>query len=158
MKQRINPEYLWLVGAVLIFIVLLLVGYSIKKSMPHNDSFIVTVNSSCELQQGKCTTSLANGASVSLLLTPNTIRVLHPLLLKVVVEGINISTVNIDFRGISMDMGYNSLTLSKDQEGVFVGETILPACTHLEMKWEARILLSTEQGVIMAPFQFSSRK
>jgi zona occludens toxin (predicted ATPase) len=158
MKQQKKSEHLWTSGAILIFIVLLLVGYRLKDSISSSPSAIAPVNPSCDLHQGKCTTLLANGASVSLLLTPQTIRVLHPLSLNVVTDAINVSTINVDFRGIDMDMGYNRLTLSQEKKGSFVGETILPACIQAEMKWEARVLLNTKKGVIMVPFQFSTRK
>jgi hypothetical protein len=158
MKQQKKSEYLWAIGAILIFVVLVLIAYKVKDSSSHHYSSMATIDTSCDLQQGKCTTALANGASVSLLLTPHTIRVLHPLLLKVITDGINVSTVNIDFRGVGMDMGYNSVTLSKEKKDTFVGKTLLPACIHAEMNWEARVLLSTDQGIMMVPFQFSSRK
>lgn len=158
MKQQKKFEHLWISGAILIFVVLLLVGYRLKDSISSSPATIAAIDPSCDLHQGKCTTRLANGASVSLLLTPQTIRALHPLSLNVVTDAINVSTINVDFRGIDMDMGYNSLTLSKEKKGNFVGETILPACIHEEMKWEARVLLTTKKGVIMVPFQFSTKK
>jgi len=158
MKQQQKYEHLWTIGAILIFVVLLLIGYRLKDNLSPTLSTIASVDPSCDLGQGRCTTTLANGASVSLLLTPQTIRVLHPLSLNVITDGIKVSTVNVDFRGIDMDMGYNNLTLSKEKNGVFIGKTILPACLHAEMKWEARILLSTEKGIMMVPFQFSSKK
>jgi len=68
-------------------------------------------------------------------------------------EGADVSSVEVDFVGVGMNMGYNRPALNKIGEGQFTGEATLPVCVRRKMEWEARVLLHTPEGIIMAPFQ-----
>jgi hypothetical protein len=79
---------------------------------------------------------------------------MRPLHLEVVVEGAEASDVELDFRGVDMNMGLNRARLHGESDGVFEGEGMLPVCASGRMLWEARVLLQTERGLVAAPFRF----
>jgi hypothetical protein len=57
-----------------------------------------------------------------------------------------------------MDMGYNRSKLDKVDAAHFKGKAIIPVCVRSKMEWEARVLLYTDHGLIMAPFRFFTMK
>lgn len=153
-----TSEYLWTIVAVLGFVVILIFGYKIKASLSPQITATAERNASCDLRQGKCLSELPYGGTVSLLITPNTLPLLHPLSLTVEVAGVNVSTIEVDFIGIGMDMGYNRSKLDKVDAHHFKGKAVIPVCVRSKMEWEARVLLQTKKGVIMAPFRFYTLK
>ncbi len=159
--KTINKEkkfkHLWTIIAVLSFIILLVVGYKIKDSLSPAITTTATLDTSCDLRQGACLLKLPNGGQVSLSITPNNIPVLQPLELNVMINNIKASSIEVDFVGINMDMGYNRSKLKKIDEQHFKGNVIIPACVS-KMEWEARVLLQTDKGVSMAPFRFYTTK
>ena len=73
-------------------------------------------------------------------------------------DGVAVSKAEVDFTGIGMDMGYNRPTLEPITKTQFKGKAILPVCVRSKMDWEAKVLLQTERGLIMAPFRFFTLK
>jgi len=57
-----------------------------------------------------------------------------------------------------MEMGYNRPKLNAIDKINFKGQAILPVCVRSKMDWEARVLLKTDKGTIMAPFRFFTTK
>jgi len=153
-----KSEYLWTIGAILGFALLLVVGYKIKVSITPSIVATAPLDTSCDLRKGKCTTVFPTGEKISLSMTPNSIPVLRPLVLNVTIEGIDASNIEVDFIGIDMDMGYNRSKLNKINAGNFKGKVVIPACSHSRMEWEAQVLLHTSSGLIMAPFRFYTLK
>lgn len=116
------------------------------------------LDESCDLRKGACTSNLPTGGKVTFSINPNDIPILRPLQLKVEIEGVEASKVDVDFIGIGMEMGYNRPTLKAVDKTHYSGRAILPVCVRSKMDWEARILLHTEKGTIMAPFRFFTFK
>ena len=158
MNENNKSEHLWTIVAVLGFALLLVVGYKLKASMTPNITATTPLDKSCDLRKGKCSSELPTGGIVSFSITPNTIPILRPLELNVIVNGINVSKVEIDFIGIGMDMGYNHSNLDKKDASHFKGKAVIPVCVRSRMEWEARVLLHTDHGLIMAPFRFFTIK
>jgi len=157
-KKDNQSEPLWIIVAVLGFILLLVVGYKIKDSMSPSVFATGTLDKSCDLRQGKCLSKLPNGAQVSLTITPNSIPILRPLELNVTIDSIKVSAIEVDFVGIDMDMGYNRSKLDKVDQQHFRGKAVIPVCVRSKMEWEARVLLQTDNGLMMAPFRFHTIK
>lgn len=145
---------LWLVASVLLLIVLLVAGYKFKQGVITNIIATVALDKSCDLRKGACSLALPNGGKVNFAISPNDIPILRPLVLNVTSDGVQFSAVQVDFIGVDMDMGYNHSTLDKKDNNHFVGTAVIPVCVQSKMEWEARLLLQTDQGLIMAPFRF----
>ena len=110
----------------------------------------------CDLRQGACTARLPDGGEVRLELDPKTLPLLEPLRIAVDVEGLRALGVEVDFAGVDMNMGYNRPALAAEGTGRFVGTTVLPVCVRHRMDWEARVLVRTPEGVVAAPYRFST--
>ena len=168
---------LWLFVTLLSFAILLTLAYKFKGLLQPSVNMQESVDADCDLRKGACTTVLSTGGKVSFFINPIDIPLLKPLKLSVVLEGVDASKVEVDFVGIGMEMGYNRslLTRESDTSGSvlkFTGKAILPVCSLIKMKWQARVLLhkgsvfgdeigdgvSVENGVHLIPFQFFTIK
>ncbi|MCK5727184.1 MAG: hypothetical protein KAH22_10205 [Thiotrichaceae bacterium] len=158
MNQEKKPEPLWAIVAILGLIILLVIGYKLKISMAPNIIASATIDKACDLRKGACTSELPSGGKISFSMTPNTIPILRPLELNVITEGIEVSTIKVDLVGIDMDMGYNRPKLDRIDPHHFKGTMVIPVCVYSKMEWEARVLLNTNKGLIMAPFRFYTIK
>ncbi|MFZ1536414.1 MAG: hypothetical protein WAT23_03400 [Chromatiaceae bacterium] len=112
--------------------------------------------SSCDLRQGPCMGSLPAGGKVRFDIEPRSIPVLHPLNLTVRTEGLDVHAVEVDFAGTDMNMGYNRVQLEAVGPGDWQGQVTLPTCVRSRMKWEAKVLLATDLGLMAVPFRFDS--
>jgi len=153
-----NSFNLWTIIALLVLAILLAVSYKLKDFLKPGVTATAALDKSCDLRKGACTSTLPNGGKVTLSINPNDIPILRPLELKVETEGVKASEVEVDFIGIGMEMGYNRPKLAAKDSSHFKGRAILPVCVRSKMDWEARVLLHTDDGLIMAPFRFFTLK
>lgn len=119
---------------------------------------LATLDTGCDLGTGPCTAHFPNGGSVTLDLEPRGIPPLTKLRLAVFTQGIDATSVQIDFAGADMNMGYNRPTLAGVGPGRYRGEGMLPICVRDRMAWEARVLLETSEGLLAAPFRFETTR
>ncbi len=117
-----------------------------------------TANPACDLRAGPCISSLPGGGRISFSIVPETIPVLKPLTLEVKLDGLEASSVEVDFRGIDMNMGFNRSKLDPRGEGIYTGTGTIPVCIRDAMEWEARVLARTGKGLVAAPFRFITVK
>lgn len=115
----------------------------------------------CDLRAGPCRARFPDGGTVRLGIEPRSIPVVEPLQLSVQVEGIDASAVEVDFAGTDMEMGFNRVRLLPAPPpprggDVFVGQAMLPICVRSRMEWEAKVMLTTPQGLWVAPFRFET--
>ncbi len=149
---------LWTVIAFLTLILLLAVSYKLKDMLKPSIAARAELDDSCDLRKGPCSSKLPDGGTVSFSIAPNNIPILRPLKINVKVDGIDVSKVEVDFTGIGMDMGYNRPKLDSVGKQQFMGRAILPVCVRSKMDWEAKVLLETDRGLLMAPFRFFTHK
>ncbi len=76
--------------------------------------------------------------------------------LDVTITGEEVDSVEVDFAGVSMNMGFNRTHLEATDEGKFSGTITLPVCVRNRMDWEADVMLQTDMGIIVAPFRFET--
>jgi len=152
-NKRSNGLF-WAAGALLALTLGLSIYFNFKGVFEPQVIATLPVNSNCDLHAGGCRTNIPQGGSVNLTIEPRAIPLLKPLQLQVTTKDVDVSTIEIDFVGVGMNMGYNRPGLQKISEGQFTGEATLPVCVRRKMDWEARVLLHTPKGIIMAPFQF----
>ena len=117
-----------------------------------------TLDPACDLRAGPCMSSLPGGGRISFSIKPESIPVLKPLTLEVKLDGLEASSVEVDFRGIDMNMGFNRSKLDPLGEGVYTGTGTIPVCIRDAMEWEARVLTRTDAGLVAAPFRFITVK
>lgn len=149
---------LWTIVALLTLVLLLSVSYKLKDMLKPGIAASAKLDESCDLRKGACSSDLPGGGKVTFSIAPNDIPILRPLQLEVKVEGVDVSKTEVDFTGIGMDMGYNRPKLETVGKDHFLGKAILPVCVRSRMDWEARVLLQTDHGLIMAPFRFYTQK
>ncbi len=149
---------LWAIVSLLTLVLLLVVSYKLKDMLKPGVAATAELNESCDLRKGPCTTQLPGGGTVSFSISPKDIPILRPLKIEVKVEGAEVTEAEVDFTGIGMDMGYNRPKLEPVEKQYFMGKAILPVCVRSKMDWEAKVLLQTNRGLIMAPFRFFTKK
>lgn len=113
----------------------------------------------CDLLRERCAVRFATGSEVELDIRPRGIPTVHPLELRVTLEGFSESPqrVEIDFAGVDMAMGLNRTSLDLDAEsGAWIGQGMLPVCVRDRMTWEARVLVYQSDQLFAAPFRFVS--
>lgn len=153
-----TKQLLW--GGFAVVLIALTVVAVLKVWPLLNPEIVATapLDEGCDLRQGPCQARLATGESIEFAIEPRTIPVLQPLELQVRVAGLAARGVEVDFRGVDMNMGYNRPRLSAKSEGVFSGATVLPVCVRNRMLWEALVLVRTNKGIVAAPFRFETVK
>ena len=153
-----KSNHLWTIVALLTLVLLLVVSYKLKDMLKPSISATADLDKSCDLRKGACTSKLPDGGTVRFSITPNDIPILRPLKFEVSVDGVAVSNVEVDLTGMDMDMGYNRPKLKAQGNNQFLGKAIIPVCVRAKMDWEAKVLLQTDRGLIMAPFQFYTLK
>ena len=112
----------------------------------------------CDLRAGPCISPMPGGGSISFSIEPRTIPVIEPLQLQVEITGLNAESVEVDFSGTDMYMGFNRVKLKATGKGRFTGDGRIPVCVRDAMEWEAKVMVRTDQGLYIAPFRFITVK
>lgn len=155
-----NPTrtLLWVVA---IFLFAALSGVAFYRAWPLLNPEVTesaSTDPACDLRAGPCTSSLPGGGRIGLSITPESIPVLKPLALEVTLVGLDAGSVEVDFQGVDMNMGFNRSRLDPRGEGVYTGTATIPVCIRDAMEWEARVLARTDKGLVAAPFRFITVK
>lgn len=108
----------------------------------------------CNLHQGSCRATLPDGGVLELSIEPRPVPVVKPLSVAVTLSGIEARKIELDLAGRDMNMGYNRPILVMESPNHFVGGATLPVCITGKMAWKATVLVETDKGRIVAPFQF----
>ncbi len=112
----------------------------------------------CDLQQGPCPAVFPDGRRITLSILPRPVKGVTPLRLEVRTEGLDARSVEVDFRGLGMNMGHNRPRLKRDSKDRYSGPGMLSVCILERMFWEATVLADTDRGVIAAPFRFTTTR
>ena len=110
----------------------------------------------CDLLAGPSRQAVAGG-SVTFSIEPGSIPLMKTLGLEVATEGLDVRAATVEIRGLNMDMGLNRTPLSREADGSWKGETILPICSQRRMKWEAAVQLDAGQR-LEVPFAFHTTR
>ena len=145
---------LWALIGVLALAVCGVAAYKIWPLLNPEIAETASLDPGCDLRAGPCTVAFADGAKVSFGVEPREIPLVQPLRFAVRLEGVEVRSVEVDFQGVDMNMGYNRAKLETAGEGRFSGGGMLPVCVREVMEWEAKVLLETDRGLLAAPFRF----
>jgi hypothetical protein len=153
-EMSYGNRLLWLFAGLLLVLVC---GVAIYKAQPILFPKITqsaAVDPDCDLRTAPCISSLIDGARVRFEIEPREIPLVKPLQLQVLLEGLNADKVEVDFSGVDMNMGFNRVALHPGKKGEFIGKGMLPVCVRDAMEWEAKVLITTPQGLISVPYRF----
>jgi hypothetical protein len=150
-RQR---SWFFLLGAALFVALAALAVYRSWPLLFPSVTVAVSPDPGCDLSRAPCGTRLEDGASVRFSIMPRSIPVMKPLELEVVIDGMEVERVQVDFVGVDMDMGFNRVRLQSADDGRFIANAVLPVCVRRRMEWEARVLAQTDRGLISVPFRF----
>lgn len=114
----------------------------------------VVADSTCDLRTGPCVTTIAPAGRISFSIEPREIPIMKPLRLRVEVTDIDSRSVEVDFSGVDMNMGFNRVALERVGAGGYVGKAMLPVCIRDTMEWEAKVMVDTPQGLISVAYRF----
>ncbi len=153
-----DNRVLW---AILGLALLVLAAVAVYKAWPvlfPRAQLTLDIDPDCDLRAGPCGTQTPGGGKVSFSIEPRSIPVIQPLQLQVVTEQMKVSSVEVDFSGVDMYMGFNRVKLKAMGNGRFVGEGRIPVCVRDAMEWDAKVLMTTDRGLVTAPFRFITVK
>lgn len=155
--NKISNKSLLAVAALL---VVLLAGTVAEKLWPtlFAPESVALPLSTCDLQAGPCTAALPGGGNLSFAIAPRPIPVLRPLRLEATLSGAEAKSVEVDFTGVDMKMGFNRPALQASGAGRFSGEATLPICTASSMIWRATVLANVRGKLYAAPFEFTTTR
>lgn len=117
---------------------------------------VASLNTGCDLRRSPCEVDFRDGGRVLLDIRPVGIPPATPLRLRVELRGIRSESVEVDFVGVDMYMGFNRVGLVEESPGLYQGSGMIPVCVRDRMTWEARVLLRTPRGLLAAPFRFDT--
>ncbi len=152
-----------ILSVVLIGVLLSLAYYKNQQAQSQQVLLRLTVDQSCDLQKSDCSLKWAEG-EITLSITPRPIPLVKPLQIAVQLksrpeaETKQVQGVTVDFKGTTMNMGPNNVKLIESAPNTWTGSGMLPVCIRNQMEWQADVYLQTEQGIIIAPFIFITRK
>lgn len=149
----------WIFMVVLVSSFLLVVaGYWLSGRLQPEVILELSHDPACDLRQGSCVSSLPEGGKVTFGIEPRSLPVLKPLALSVTLDGVKARRVEANFNGVDMNMGLNHADLPTVGEGKFSGTITIPVCIRNSMEWEAKVLLYTQDGIIVTPYRFWTSK
>jgi len=93
-----SSNYLWTIIAILVLAILLAVSYKLKSFLKPSVIATAELDKSCDLRKGACSSKLPAGGKLTFSIDPNNIPILRPLQLKVEIEGVDASKVDVDFK------------------------------------------------------------
>lgn len=150
----------FILPVVILSIIILFIAavYIEKSSSPQATGLRSTFpyDTHCDLHLAPCVTSLPTGGKVQLSISPKNIPLVKPLHLEVKLTDIQADSVEVDFVGLNMNMGFNRPQLNAKGAGQFEGNGMLPVCIRRSMDWEARVLVNTDNGLLVVPYRFTT--
>lgn len=108
----------------------------------------------CDLNNSACSITLPDGTPFVIDILPRPIPALKPLQIEVLTDSERVKSVEVDFAGIDMKMGFNRPRLKPASAGHFVGQATLPVCITGKMGWDVTVLIETAQHLMALPLVF----
>jgi len=116
--------------------------------------FSATATPGCDLHTGPCAAAFDATRFIRLAIEPRTVVPSEPLRLLVDTAGFTATSVDVEFRGVDMNMGLIRHELLDTGGGSFTGDAVLPVCIRRRMSWQAIVTAHGANGVHQATFIF----
>ncbi|MCP3849682.1 MAG: hypothetical protein GY694_05525 [Gammaproteobacteria bacterium] len=162
MEKR-TPQML-ILSSFLIVVILAVGYYKVEMEKKNNIIAHLEADKSCDLQKTACQLKIPDGGDVTLSIEPRPIPLVKKFSINVQTKNVVTEAVSVDFKGTTMNMGPNNVSLKKaslksttqEPQGYiqFSGQGMLPVCIRNSMEWQADVYIQTDKGVIVAPFIF----
>lgn len=146
------------VSAVVLIAIVVIAAIQIWRQTSSNITATAPLDPACDLQKTPCEAVFPGGGQLIFSISPQPIKGLKPLQLQVQTEGLGVRSIAVDFRGIGMNMGFNRPSLARESAGRYSGSGVLSVCILERMAWEATVLVTTDKGVLAAPFRFETTR
>lgn len=156
MEKRTSP--MLIISGVLIIALLFAGYYKVEMAKKNNVIAQIEPDKSCDLQKTACSLKLPNGGKVTLDIQPRPIPLVQTINIQVNTEGIKAEAISVDFKGTTMNMGPNNVTLKSESPDSYSAQGMLPVCIRNFMEWQADVYIQTQQGIVIAPFVFVTKK
>ncbi len=113
----------------------------------------------CNLQEKPCTVLMPYGKEITFELSPRPVIMNQRIYTIVDANKHSLDTIQLDLKGIEMDMGYNRPIL-KDVENkhLFKQQIYMPACTSDYMHWQLTYLINFQQKEYSVVFKIKTEK
>jgi hypothetical protein len=151
-----KPPPLIDLAIILALAIVAVLGYKLSPLLQAKADLTVEPMAGCDLNKQACAADLPAGARLELSLTPHPIPLVKPLQVSVSLSGMVADKVEIDFAGLSMNMGHNRKILVADGQGGFSGEAMLPICITGRMVWQATLIVESGRQRIAVPYLFEA--
>jgi hypothetical protein len=155
------PKRSFLVDAFILLALALIavVGYKYSPLLLPKADLEVKPEAGCDLNRAPCRAEFAGG-SIELAIEPRPVPVIRPMQVSATIAGIEPSKVEIDFAGVTMNMGYNRVTLDAVPDapgpGRYSGQATIPVCITGRMGWQATLMIEAPGKRISVPFLFDA--
>ena len=146
------------VSGILMVSLVFISWYKLEQAKKNTILAQVALDKTCDLQKMDCRLVLPNGGDVTLSIEPRPIPLVKKFDIKVSINGMDVEAVAVDFKGTTMNMGPNNVTLKLLGDNHYSGQGMLPVCIRNSMEWQADVYLQGKDGIIIAPFVFFTHK
>jgi len=151
-----NRSILVDLAIILALAIVAVAGYKYSPLLLAKADLTLAPVAGCDLQKQACHAEVPGGGRIELDIAPRPIPVIRPMRVAVSIAGLDANQVEIDFTGVTMNMGLNRQTLSASGNGRFTGEATIPVCITGRMAWRATLVVETDRQRIAVPFLFEA--
>lgn len=151
-----NRSLLVDLAIILALAIVAVVGYKYSPLLLPKADLTLAPVAGCDLHRESCHAEVPGGGRIELSIAPRPIPVIRPMRVSASISGLTADKVDIDFAGVTMNMGLNRQTLTADGNGRYSGEATLPVCITGRMAWQATLMVETDRQRIAVPFQFEA--
>jgi len=152
MPSFLSKDKKLLIGGLVMLFGSLIGGYYLYTTWKTHNLVTLPIPN-CDLNSGPCASTLPTGERVELRIRPTHMPVLTSLQLEVRTDKIPaVKKIFIYFKGAQMSMGEFRYTLTKQKDGSYTAQTIVPTCMDDNMVWHATIQIETVNKRYAAPF------
>ena len=151
-----NRSLLVDLAIILALAIVAVVGYKYSPLLLPKADLTLAPVAGCVLQKQACHAEVPGGGRIELDIAPRPIPVIRPMRVAVAISGLTANQVEIDFTGVTMNMGLNRQTLAANGNGGFTGEATIPVCITGRMAWRATLVVETDRQRIAVPFLFEA--
>jgi hypothetical protein len=151
-----NRSILVDLAIILALALIAVIGYKYSPLLLPKADLTLTPAAGCDLNERACRADIPGGGIIELAVAPHPIPVVKPMQVTATITDVKPSRVEIDFAGVSMNMGYNRVTLNPVGDGRYTGEVTIPVCITGRMEWRATLMAETADQRIAVPFLFEA--
>ncbi len=150
-----EKQAIWMIGlAIFLLIPVVFLGLDVWKNTSVDPVETAYIDADCDLHKGSCEAIFKGDRKLIYSIKPRPIKPLLSLELYVELVNLGAQSVEVDFQGIGIEMGFYRPELSSRGNNIYTGSASLSVCTLDKMLWQSTVIIKTDKGTIVAPFRF----